>query len=120
MNYSCGKDCASCGGCAKTLMLCQPEIDILCFLAQVAFLPVARRADDMTPVYLEQTEFPAQQYSQVLVSLERKGLISLDYDKPLKGFDMTAYAQYPVHGSFALTARGQEIVQVLELQGIEE
>ena len=50
-----------------------------------AFLPVARRADDMTPVYLEQQEYTKEEYSLILQALEQKGLISLDYEKPLAG-----------------------------------
>ena len=52
--------------------------------------------------------------------LEQKGLISLDYDKPLCGFDMSAYKVFPVHGSIALTQRGQAVLDTLELQGIQE
>jgi hypothetical protein len=37
---------------------------------------------------------------------------------PLKGFDMAAYKGYPVHGSFALTERGQTVLEMLERQGI--
>ena len=47
-----------------------------------------------------------------------KGLISLDFDKPLKGFDMSAYAAYPIHGSLALTQRGQTVLELLDYQGI--
>ena len=33
---------------------------------------------------------------------------------------MSAYTGYPVHGSIALTARGQTVLDMLEIQGIEE
>ena len=88
-------------------------------LSQTPFLPVARKADDMIPVYLEQTDYTREQYSLVLQHLEAKGLISIDYDKPLGGFDMGAYQGFPVHGSFALTARGQQVLDLLQLLGIE-
>lgn len=114
---NCG-GCASCGGCAKELVLTQPELDMLCTLGQFPFLPVARKADDMTPVYLEDSSYSQEEYSLVLMALERKALISIDYDKPLPGADMSAYAGYPVHGSIALTARGQSILEMLEIQGI--
>ena len=39
---------------------------------------------------------------------------------PLKGFDPSAYAAYPIVGSMALTARGIEAVESMELQGLEE
>ena len=32
--------------------------------------------------------------------------------------DMTAYAAYPVKGSMALTARGQTVVEMLDIEGI--
>jgi hypothetical protein len=52
--------------------------------------------------------------------LEKKGLVSIDYDAPLVGADMSAYKAYPVHGSIALTAGGQTVVEQLEKQGIIE
>lgn len=120
MSHSCSGNCDSCGGCAKELVLSQPEIGMLRTLGQIPFLPVARRADDMTPVYLEEMEYSREEYSLILQCLEKKGLISLDYDKPLSGAVMTAYQGYPVHGSMALTQRGQTVLDLLELQGIQD
>lgn len=116
----CGGNCGSCGGCAKELLLTQPEVDMLRKLGQIPFLPVARRADDMTPVYLEDTDCPREQYSLVLQVLEKKGLICIDYDQPLVGMNMAAYRGFPVHGSFALTARGQSVLEMLDIQGLTE
>ena len=116
---NCG-NCGSCGGCAKELSLTQPEIDMLRTLGQLAFLPVARKADDMTPIYLEETDYTPEDYSAILQLLEKKSLISIDYDAPLPGADMTAYKGYSVHGSFALTARGQTVLEMLEIQGAAE
>ena len=56
----------------------------------------------------------------VLRNLESKGLVSLDYHLPLSNFDYSAYAPWPLHGSAALTAAGQEALDSLEVQGIEE
>jgi hypothetical protein len=94
------------------------EIHILSELGQYAFLPIARRADDMVPVYLEDERYSREEYSLILQVLEQKGLISLDYDRPLPHADMTAYADYPVKGSMALTARGQTVVEMLDIEGI--
>lgn len=116
----CNGNCGQCGGCAGELVLSQPEIDMLYDLAQNAFLPVARGAGDNTPIYLEKKDQTREQYSLILICLEKKGLISIDFDKPLQGADMTAYKAYPIYGSFALTARGQEVVDVLEKQGAKE
>ena len=116
----CNGNCNSCGGCGKTLSLTMEEISLLQTLGQIPFLPVARKKEDMTPVYLEDTEFSKKEYSLILQVLEKKGLISIDYDKPLSGADMTAYKDYPVWGSMALTARGQTVLELLETQGIGE
>lgn len=117
---NCNGNCGSCGGCGKTLSLTAEEISLLQTLGQIPFLPVARKAEDMTPVYLEDPELSQEESSLILQVLEKKGLISLDYDKPLTGADMTAYKAYPVWGSMALTARGQTVLELLETQGIGE
>ena len=112
----CSGNCASCSGCARELTLTQPELDFLNKLAQYAFLPVARKIGDLEPVYLEEGD-PAEM-SVLLQVLEKKGLISLDYDKPLRGFNESAYAAYPIRGSMALTERGQKVLELMEYQGI--
>ena len=94
------------------------ELTVLNLLAQIPFLPVARKADDMTPVFLE--EGAPENASLVLQVLEKKQLIDLDYREPLKGYDMSAYRGYPVHGTVALTARGQMVVDLLDKQGLTE
>ena len=119
MPKSCHGNCSGCSGCAKELELTQPEIDMLCALGQIPFLPVARRKEDFIPIYLEDTAYPPETYSLVLQVLERKNLISLDYGTPLPGADMAAYKAYPVHGSFALTQRGQAVLEKLEIEGIQ-
>lgn len=116
----CSGNCAACGGCGKELVLNAGEVEMLRTLGQIPFLPVARRADDMNPVYLEEEQYSAEEYSLILRCLEKKGLISLDYDKPLTGASMEAYRGYPVHGSMALTQRGQKVLELLELQGVQE
>ena len=116
---SCGK-CAGCSGCAKTLMITEKELEFLQELGQVAFLPVARKMGDLEPVYLEDGEEKQEEYSLLLQCLEKKGLISLDYDKPLRGFCDEAYSAYPILGSMGLTERGQKVLEMMEYQGISE
>ena len=113
---NCGGNCSACSGCARELVLTGKEIDFLNLLGQYAFLPVARSMGDLTPVYLEDGD--PKEMSLLLQILEKKGLISLDYDKPLAGFDETAYAAYPIRGSMALTERGQKVLELMEYQGI--
>ena len=119
-------DCSGCkGGCsgcpgAGSLELTRPEVEFLRLLGQVVFLPIARRMGDETPVCLENGLPDAVQTSRVLLMLERKTLVSLDYREPLKGAAYERYAAYPVQGSVALTARGIRVLEVLEYQGIHE
>ena len=116
---NCSGRCSSgCGGCAKSLELTQGEIDLLQELAVYAFLPVARKADDMTPFYPEGTEYTLEEYSAILMHLERKGLISMDYGAPVGKYPADLYGRWPVHGSMALTQRGQEVVDSLQITGI--
>lgn len=119
MMSHCNHNCASCSGCASTLELTDGEIGLLRELGQFSFLPVARRADDMIPVYLEDTARSREEYSLILQCLEKKGLVDIDYRSPLAGADMSAYKGFSVHGSIALTQRGQTVVEMLEVQGIE-
>ena len=116
---NCGT-CGSCGGCGggNALELTEGEIRMLKQLSQIPFLPVARKMGEDVPVYLEDDRYSREEYSLILQCLEKRGLISIDYDKPLKGFDMSAYSAYPIRGSFALTARGQQVVELLQMQGI--
>ena len=119
---SCSGSCGSCGssgGCqfASQLYMGPDEVKVLRMFAQTPFLPVARKRDDMVPVYLEDQQFSPETYSILLQLLEKKMLISIDYDAPLKGASMEKYSAYPVHGSMALTARGQGVLELLDMQG---
>ena len=115
---NCG-GCSGCSGCGGALELSAGEIGMLLTLGQIPFLPVARKMGEDIPVYLEEDACTPEEYSLILQCLEKRGLISIDYTQPLKGFDAAAYAQYPIRGSFALTERGQRVVELLEWQGVE-
>lgn len=113
----CCGNCAACSGCARELVLTQKEMDFLSYLGQVAFLPVARKMGDLEPVYLEEGPERREEYALLLQCLERKGLISLDYDRPLKNSGNDPYAAFPIRGSMALTERGQKVLELLDYQG---
>lgn len=113
---NCGGNCGACQGCGRELVLTEKEIEFLKILGQIPFLPVARKAEDPAPVYLEEGD--REEMSLVLQCLEKKGLISLDFDKPLRGFGERNYAAYPIRGSMALTERGQKVLEWMEYQGI--
>ena len=116
---SCGGSCGSCSGCGA-LELTVGEVEMLQTLAQIPFLPIARRIDDPAPIYLEEEAYTVEEYSLILQCLEKRGLISLDFDRPLTHFNDQAYNAYPIRGSMALTARGQSVVEMIELQGMAE
>ena len=111
---TCSGNCGGCSGCARELTLSEGEITFLRRLGEVAFLPVARQLGDLTPIFPETDG--VENMSLILEVLEKKGLISLDYDKPLAGFD--GYGDYPVKGSMALTQRGQQVLELMEYQGV--
>ena len=117
----CGGSCGSgCGGCAKSLSLTREEISFLQKLGQLPFLPLGRTMGDPSPVYLEEGEENRELYSLLLQCLEKKGLVSLDYDQPLKGYDAPWYSACPIRGSMALTQLGQQVLALLEYQGAED
>lgn len=109
--------CHSCPGCGKSLSLTAEEIQLLYKFAQTPFIGAARRIDDATPVYLEDTAFTPEEYGILFTLLEKKGLITIDFDRPLKNADYSLYTGYPILGSMALTARGQQVLDLLEVQG---
>lgn len=117
-SHSCG-DCGHCEKCGNCLTLNEGELHMLQKLSQIPFLPVARKADSADPVYLEDQNYTVAEYSLILQSLNNKGLITLDYDIPIKGLHSPNYSTYPIVGSFALSARGQHVLEVLALQGIQ-
>lgn len=115
--------CENCGGCGHDcggpLLLGPVEVALLRRLGQTPFLPAAAAYDMKVPVYLEDLEWTSAEYSAAILGLCGKGLVRLDYDIPLKGFDYAAYQAYPLHGSMALTGRGQDVLEQIEIQGIE-
>ena len=113
----CDHNCGSCGGCGA-LELTHIEIRLLKLLGQVAFLPVARKPEAEYPICREIEDETPEQAGLALACLEKRGLVDLDYSAPLKGADMAGYQGFSVHGAAALTARGQQAVDAMEIQGI--
>ncbi len=110
-------NCSGCGGCDHSLTITQGELEILESLSQIPFLPIARKMGDPSPVYLEEDAHSPEEYTLILQCLEKKGLVSLDFDLPIKNADYSAYEDCPIHGSMALTQRGQQVIELLERQG---
>lgn len=108
---SCGGCSGGCSGCGLELELTEEEIRFLHRLGECAFLPVIQEKE--APV------FPEEPGKELLLQiLEKKGLISLDYDKPLKDYHTPAYDASPVRGSMALTKRGQDVLELMKYQGV--
>ena len=63
---NCCGNCGSCGSCGGCMELTAGELDMLQTLAQIPFLPVARRLGEDVPVYLEETERSQEEYSMIL------------------------------------------------------
>ena len=112
--------CDACGGGCGTLTLGPVELALLNRLGETPFLPAASEYDRKAPVYLEEQAYRQEEYAAAILALAAKGLLQLDYDIPLERFDYKAYGAYPLHGSIALTGRRQEILEQIEIQGIEE
>ena len=113
--------CASgCGGCqSHVLILTEAEIRLLRRFGELAFLPAACTRTNETPVYLSDLGGRAE-ISAAILALQVKRLISVDFALPLQGFDYAEYEDYPVRGSMALTAAGQEALDSLNIQGCGE
>lgn len=121
----CGSKCSSCsgccgGGCGGELFLTQTELELLGRFAQIPFLPVGSKGDREEPLYREEDKYTPAEYTQTLLWLKLKGLITIDYDLPLTGFDYANYADCRLKGSMALTAAGQRAIDLLEIQGMDE
>lgn len=114
----CSGSCGGCSGCAGTLTLTAEELSVLETLGQVAFLPVARTPAEDAPVCLGE-DICRENGSLILQCLEKKNLITIDYDKPLKGFDYGDHHPF-YHGSIGLTARGQQVLELLQIQGLSD
>lgn len=131
-NHGCGCGC-SCGchghhhnqegtsGChaGEPLTISQEELSFLKELKQYLYLPVCcftvystkeahARFTALAPVYLETAEDDMEKVrtrGKVLSGLEKKGLISLDYDIPLDGFDYSMYTESELYRFFMDTVR---------------
>ena len=114
---NCSGNCGSCGGCSGALSLTNEELGLIRQLGQVAFLPVGRTMVEESPIYFGD-DLPGDLGSLVLQCLEKKALITIDYDMPLKGFDYGSLCHKYYRGSIALTQRGQQVLELLEVQGI--
>ena len=113
---ACGGGCGGCKGCAGSLVLTEAEVNMLIRFAELPFLPVLRKPAEELPL---DPQDGSDYTSQVLICLEKKGLVDIDYHQKLKGYDYTPWEGY-LQGSMALTARGQEALDALNFTGAGE
>ena len=92
--------------------------DIPCEVYVDNDLMAVAKKNTLTKVPVRQGEYYVQLVSTVNSRYKIERVVSLDYDKPLTGADMSAYAGYPVHGSMALTQRGQAVLEKIEIEGV--
>ena len=113
-------DCAACpeAGSCGALYLTEDELSVLRRFAETPFLPLVKKADGLP--LCPALEGDTERLAAVLRNLESKGLISLDEWLPLTNFDYSFFTPGFAHGSMALTASGQDVLETLEVQGIEE
>lgn len=117
---SCDHNCLHCKGCSvRDLSMTEEEIKVLSYFAEIPFLPVARKTDSEMPCFFEKQDYSLDLYGSILLCLEKKRLISIDYDKPIPGWGSGDQKEYPIIGSMALTNRGQSVLDILSVSGIQ-
>ena len=114
----CGGNCASCPGKGGAITLHPAEIDILRELAVCPFLPVGLNSRTGEPFCLEFPDMDEKIVPLALSVLEKRGFIRIDYDIPLAGFAYEGYEGCFRRGSLALTAKGQDVIERLAVQGV--
>ena len=117
----CGRCCTgigqSCAGCAGPIPLTPEERDFLLMFAATPFLPVGEEQGSGRPVYLADDGSSVEKTSEIITALAQKQLLQIDYDMPLLNYDYGAYQDLAAHGSMALTALGQQVIDDLEMWG---
>lgn len=116
----CGKCCGGSCSSVREIVLSPLELSLLQLFSVYPFLPAARDKDGM-PVYFpdassDMSATSADDISACLYALEAKQIISVDEDIPIAGYDYSIYHDLPLHGSMALTAFGQDILDSLIYQ----
>ena len=77
----------------------------------IPFIPVSKDETGQ-PYYLSDGSWEILENSVVLKSLEKKGMIKIDYDIPISNFDYEKYG-VATKGSAALTALGQDYSDII-------
>lgn len=111
--------CTQCGGCSGcgSIALTQSQLDVLARFAVMPFYPAGYMLPDDAPVCLD---FCTPEEMQALQSLIAQRLISSDPYETVAGADLSGYRSFQLHGSVALTRRGQQVIEQLDMQGLDD
>ena len=104
-----------CSGCQQNTALNPLESALLDLFSVTPFLPVVIERQSGKQLLLN-PELEPNAASLALRMLLRRGLVQVDADLPLPNADYSGYENL-AHGSAALTARGQELLDDMEYQG---
>ncbi|PKM76660.1 MAG: hypothetical protein CVU90_11265 [Firmicutes bacterium HGW-Firmicutes-15] len=114
-SHSCCGDC--CAHTLESLTINSKEISFLKKLVKCSYLPVSRFImsssieeeawlESLAPVYINSIDDSMETVKEirtVLSELEKKGLISLDYDIPLQDYDYTQHTKSALFSYFKET-----------------
>jgi hypothetical protein len=112
----------SCGGCCskqgqEPIHIVKEELELLLELKEYNYLPISEfvmcssendhvRFSGLAPVYIKKMNDSMEVVREkrtVLKQLEEKGLISLDYDIPLQGYDYSMHTESELYKYFIET-----------------
>lgn len=122
--------CSGCSGCASVNPMSSLEAYLLSTFAMFPFQPVCRLTAEnlaIAPLFLQSPEDDGEEIDAVgkaLGDLAARGLISIDYEEPLKGCSYEEYHESTLlaalkettdqfsleTGSMALTGKGQALL----------
>ena len=108
---ACGRR-TGCGACQSGSSISPLARELLTVFAQTPFLPIALDKDS-GQIVLVDPELETEAASLALRELQRRRLVSVDHDFLLSKASYDGYEGW-AHGSAALTARGQDMLDLLE------
>ncbi len=103
-----------CCGCGNTVYLTEKECRILSLFAEFSFLAVGLKKEGAFPMLLSEKDDGGKE----LFMLKMKGLVDIDYDQPLVGFDYAPFSTFARLGSAALTEKGMDVLDAIDVVGI--
>ena len=103
----------------KVLELTDGEAYILLRLSEIPFLPVGKNKETTLPVSYF-CDMESGKMTDSILGLKVKRLITVDYNKPISGYDYSEYKECSLKGSMAFTETGQKALDIIEKQYSEK